>query len=134
MRYKVLVMSAVLALASVAWGQYYPRVRRGGTINPTPPSSGLPNPTFEGTLKMMTNKQITLQMQTEDQLVNIRRDHKTKFLENGKEIKPSDIAIGTLLAIDVKEDAELKPLAVRVVVSSPPSKTDQKQTPKLIQR
>jgi hypothetical protein len=135
MRYKVLVVSAVLALASVAWGQYYPRARRmGGTVNPAPPGSGLPNPTMEGTLRMMTNKQITLQMQTEDQIVNIRRDRKTKFFENGKEVKPSEIAIGTPLAIDVKEDIDLKPLAVRVVVNPSPPKADQTQSPKLIQR
>ena len=83
---------------------------------------------------MMTNKLITLQMQTEDQLVNIRRDHKTKFLENGKQIKPSEIAVGTPLAIDVKEDVDLKPLAVRVIVNPSPPKADTSQSPKLIQR
>jgi len=94
----------------------------------------MPTPTMEGTLRMMTNKQITLQLQTEDQLVNIRRDHKTKFIENGKEVKPSEIAVGTPLAIDVKEDVDLKPLAIRVVVNPAPPKADQTQTPKLIQR
>src|SRR5438874_224625 len=80
-----------------------------------------PTPTFEGTLKMMTRREIILQLQT-DQTVPIRRDRKTKFFENGKEIKPESIAVGTPLAIDVREDLDLKPVAVRVVANPPPPK------------
>ena len=72
-------------------------------------------------MKMLTNKEITIQLQT-DQTLEIRRDRKTKFYENDKEIKPDKIAAGTPLAIDVKEDLDLHPLAVRVVVNPPPPK------------
>lgn len=81
----------------------------------------MPNPTFEGTLKMLTRKEIVIQLQS-DQTLSIRRDRKTKFLEKGKEIKPESIEVGTPLAIDVKEDLDLKPMAVRVVVNPPPPK------------
>ncbi len=105
----------------------YPRTRRSGKSNAPPPTAGMPTPTMEGTLKMMTNKEITLQLQS-DQLVTIRRDHKTKFFDNDKEVKPSRIAVGTPLAIDVKEDLDLKPLAVRVVANPPPPKSDEKSS------
>jgi len=85
----------------------------------------MPNPTFEGTLKMLTNKEILIQLQSE-QTLEIRRDRKTKFLENDKEIKPDTIAVGTPLAIDVKEDLDLKPMAVRVIVNPPPPKSAEK--------
>lgn len=87
---------------------------------PALPQHG-PTPTFEGTLRMLTKKEIVIQLQTE-QVLSIRRDHKTRFVEKGKEIKPEKIAAGTPLAIDVKEDADLKPLAVKVVVNPPPPK------------
>jgi hypothetical protein len=123
------VRFAVLALMLAVmfgqtWGQTRGR-RSGPKANPEAPGAGMPTPTMEGTLKMMTNKEITLQLQSE-QMVIVRRDRKTKFLENGKEVKPSDIAVGTPLAIDVKEDLDLKPLAVRVIVNPPPPKPEQK--------
>lgn len=107
-------------------GYPYPRTRRSGAkVNPTAPTGNVPNPTFEGTLKMLTRKEILIQLQSE-QTLTIRRDHKTKFVEKDKEIKPESIQVGTPLAIDVKEDLDLKPMAVRVVVNpSPPS--EQKQ-------
>ena len=83
----------------------------------------MPYPTFEGTLKTLTKKEIVIQLQSE-QVLSIRRDHKTKFVEKNKEIKPEKIALGTPLAIDVKEDADVKPLAVRVVVNPPPPKAE----------
>ena len=75
---------------------------------------------------MMTHKEIMLQLQT-DQTVSIRRDRKTKFLENDKEIKPESIAVGTPLAVDVKEDIDLKPMAVRVVANPAPPKSSEPQ-------
>ena len=112
--------------ALVAAQTPYPRGRRSGAkANAAPPDGKVPNPTFEGTLKMLTGKEIVLQMQSE-QLLSIRRDRKTKFVENDKEIKPDGVEVGTPLAIDVKEDLDLKPLAVRVVVNPPPPKSTEK--------
>ncbi len=116
MRYKVTSLLLALLISGIAVGQ-----RRTATkANPAPSQAAL-SPTFEGTLKLLTNKEIVIQLQS-DQLLSIRRTRKTKFVENGKEIKPSDIAQGTPLAIDVKEDIDLKPLALRVVVNPPPPK------------
>jgi hypothetical protein len=118
MRYRILALALTMVLPAVLLSQYgSPRSRRSGgaKANPAPSPGNVPNPTFEGTLKMLNNKEIMLQLQS-DQIVSIRRDRKTKFFENGKEIKPSDIDLGTPLAVDVKEDLDLKPIAVKVMV------------------
>lgn len=81
-------------------------------------------------MKMLNNKEILLQLQS-DQMLSIRRDRKTKFFENGKEIKASDIDLGTPLAVDVKEDLDLKPVAVRVVVRTESEKPAEKGPPGL---
>jgi hypothetical protein len=124
MRYRIFVLALAIVLPALTWAQSgYPRGRRSQSnkANVTPPSGAVPNPTMEGTLKMMTKKEIFLQLQSE-QIVSIRRDHKTKFVEKNKEVKPDGIEVGTPLAIDVKEDLDLKPMAVRVVVNPPPPK------------
>jgi hypothetical protein len=116
MLYKITTLLSALLISGIAVGQ-----RRSSTkANPAPPQAAL-SPTFEGTLKLLSNKEIVIQLQS-DQVLSIRRTRKTKFIENGKEIKPSDIAQGTPLAIDVKEDIDLKPLALRVVANPPPPK------------
>ena len=113
---------AIAALFLPCASGFQRRRPQGANATVNPEDKGL-TPTFEGTLKMLTRKAITIQLQS-DQLLEIRRDHKTKFVENGKEIKPSDIAVGTPLAIDVHEDIDLHPIAVRVVVNPPPPKAD----------
>jgi hypothetical protein len=122
MKYKTLTLALALLVPAVSTGQNgYPRTKRSTSkANPAPPQAGL-SPTFEGTLKFLTNKEIVIQLQSE-QLLSIRRDRKTKFVENDKEIKAADIAPGTPLAIDVKEDIDLKPIALKVVVNPPPPK------------
>jgi hypothetical protein len=116
MLYKVTSLLLAFLLSGIAVGQR----RSAPKANPSAPQSAV-NPTFEGTLKLLTNKEIVIQLQS-DQLLSIRRNRKTKFVENEKDIKPTDIAQGTPLAIDVKEDIDLKPLALRVVVNPPPPK------------
>ena len=128
MRYKIFTLALAIVLPAVAWSQIYPypSTRRSvATAKAAPPSRGQPNPTFEGTLKMLTRKEIVIQLQSEQNL-SIRRDRKTKFFENDKEIKPENIEVGTPLAVDVKEDLDLKPLAVRVVANPPPPKSAEK--------
>lgn len=131
MRYAIFVLSLAILLPVISSAQYpypYPGARRsGGKANAAPPSGNQPTPTFEGTLKMLTKKEIVLQLQS-DQIVTIRRDHKTKFIEKDKDVKPDNIEIGTALAIDVKEDLDLKPMAVRVVVNPPPPPAEKPAT------
>src|SRR5437763_423183 len=100
MRYWIFTLAVAIVLPALASSQSgYPRTRRSGSkANPAPPSNALPTPTFEGTLKMMTHKEVVIQLQSE-QTLSIRRDRKTKFFENEKEIKPESIAVGTPLAI-----------------------------------
>lgn len=123
MRYKILAWTIAIVLPAVAWSQGI--YRRRPTINAAPPVSGVPTPTFEGTLKSLSKKEIVIQLQS-DQTLTIRRGRKTKFLENEKDVKPENIALGTPLAVDVKEDLDAKPLAVRVVVNPPPPKETEK--------
>lgn len=113
-----------LLLTGIVNGQMgYPRVRRTGPkTNAAPPDGKIPNPTFEGVLKMLTSKEILLQMQS-DQTLEIRRDRKTKWFDGDKEIKADSIAVGTPLAVDVRQDLDAKPIAVKVVANPPPPKS-----------
>ena len=74
--------------------------------------------TLHGKLKQITSKEIVFQNE-DDQSVSVRRTRKTKFIKDGKEIKPSNIDQDTAVSIDVVQDIDLKPLAVAVTVDSP---------------
>jgi hypothetical protein len=78
-----------------------------------------PAATMHGTLKKITNKDIIIFVEG-DQSVTIDRTHKTKFMKDGKEIKPAEIAQGSVLTIDVNHDPQLNPLALTVTVDSGP--------------
>ena len=86
----------------------------------------MPSATMHGTLKKITSKDIIINVEG-DQLVTIDRTHKTKFLRDGKEIKPADIAIGSVVTVDVNHDPQLHPLAITLTVDSGP--TDQESPP-----
>jgi hypothetical protein len=74
--------------------------------------------TFEGKLTEITKKDFTIA--TEDQpAVVIERSHKTKFLKDGKAIKPDEIPVGAALSVDVTKDPDLHLLAVAVNVVAP---------------
>lgn len=74
----------------------------------------VPPITFQGRLKLITGREIVIVAEN-DQTISIRRTRKTKFLRGGKEIKPSDIAPGAPLTVDVVEARDLKPEAVGVI-------------------
>jgi hypothetical protein len=126
---RVLLFSALFALllSSLSFGQYgYPRSRRGGSGNKgnTLPYGG-PAVTLHGTLKFLSKKEIVIE--TEDaQAINIRRSGKTKFFKDNKEVKPSEIAVGALLAVDVTKDPDLQPSAIAVIVNPPAAKAPDK--------
>jgi hypothetical protein len=54
---------------------------------------------FHGKLKQLTDKEIVIENQS-NQMVSIRRSHKTKFLR----IHPSDIDLDTPIIVEVKEE------------------------------
>jgi len=76
---------------------------------------------FRGKLKLLNNKEIVIENDSK-QMVSIRRSHKTKFLRNNMEIKPSDIDLETPVTVDATESASVSLLAVNVSVDSQPSK------------
>lgn len=77
--------------------------------------------TFHGKLKALSKKEITIE--TEDQpLFNIGRTGKTRFLKDGKAIKPEQIPMDAALTVDVKKDPDLNPQAVLVMVDMPEAK------------
>ena len=85
-----------------------------------------PAATMHGTLKKITSKDIIIVVEG-DQAVTIDRTHKTKFLRDGKDVKPADILVGSVLTIDVSHDPQLAPLALTVTVDSGP--IDQEKPP-----
>ena len=113
----------LLAIASLAivQAQYYPYpvYRRGPnshTGGATAPNQGL-NGTFHGTVKQLTKKELVI-ANAEDQDVVIRVSRKTKYLKDGKEIKPAAIESGMLVTVDASEDIDAKPIAAVVTVQT----------------
>lgn len=97
----------------------YPRVRRN--TGATPVTSGAHRDlagTFHGTLKELSNKEIVIQ-NDDDQTVVIRRSRKTRFLMDDREIKPSAIALNSLVTIEAAEDVDLKPIAISLSIDVP---------------
>jgi hypothetical protein len=58
---------------------------------------------FHGKLKRLTDKEIVIENQS-NEMVSIRRSHKTKFLRNNKPIHPSDIDLDTQIIVEVTEE------------------------------
>ena len=85
---------------------------------------GMPAATIHGSLKRITSKDIIIIVEGA-QAMTIDRTHKTKFLKAGKEIKPADIAAGSILTVEVSQDPQLKPLALNVTVDSGPTEPEQ---------
>lgn len=115
---KLLALLAVL-LPGILFGQGgYPRTHRNPSASiPGGAYKGLAG-TFHGALKDLNGKEIVIESD-ERQTVSIRRSRKTKFFKDGKEIKPSDIAVDTPVSIDAAEDFDLKPTAISVTVDLP---------------
>ncbi len=122
MRIYKLVLLLLLVLGSLVIGQSRsPRERRSAS-----PRQGLNTSavkdlagTFRGTLKDLTNKEIVIQNE-ESQTVSIRRNRKTKFLREDREIKASDIPLDTPVTIEAAQDIDLKPMAITVTADSAP--------------
>ncbi len=126
----VKTLTLVLLIAVTLSAQRYPRSR--GVANSTtalPAYKGL-TATFHGVLKELNKKEIVIQ-NDEDQTVAIRRGGKTKFFKGDREIKPKDLETGTLVTVDVSEDNDLKPTALKVTVD-PNQKP--KEKPELVKR
>jgi len=118
------MLSIAVAVAVVVSAQMPSGARRGRQgkqgqtgISPleTPPA------TFHGTLRSATKKEIVLAL-PEEQSVAFHISHKTKFLKDGKAIKPTAIPEGTTLTVEGKRDLMGNVEAVSVTVD-PPAKS-----------
>jgi hypothetical protein len=117
----------ILALAfSCALSAQYVR-RSTISTSKTHDSTGGMVVTFHGKLTELSKKDFTIATEDQPAFV-IERSHKTKFLKDGKSIKPDDIPVGAELTVDVMKDPDLHPIAVSVMVEPPGPKppTDQK--------
>ena len=81
--------------------------------------------TFHGTLKELTGKEIVIET-GENQTVTIRRNRKTRFLKDAREIKASEITLDTPVSVEAAEDIDLKPIAITVTADSAAKKSSGK--------
>lgn len=127
-----LVLTFCVVVLSI-YGQYpYPRTRRGGPGAAAPPGASAPKGVilvFKGKLKVLDKKKIVIE--TEDtELLTIKLTGKTKFLSDGKTIKPAEIDLEAPLTVDVNQDTDASLLAVNVTVDSPDKKAEEKPAAK----
>ena len=107
---------AIIALSTGLYAQYG-RSRREGVDSIPPAARTDAIVVFKGVLKQMKKKEILIQGE-DDQLLTIRRNKTTKFFDNGKPIKATDIDLETPIVIEANEDTDLKMLAVNVKVNA----------------
>ena len=98
----------------------------GVSSSATPGPYNGPAVTFRGTLKGLTKKELILDLDPaepgQEQSLTFRVSRKTKFLENDREIKPSEIPVGAHLTLDATRDGDLKLSALNVLVAAPAAK------------
>ena len=128
MRTSKVVLLLAFVVSSLLYGQTrYPRERRSASPRPDPNAASVKDlaGTFRGTLKDLTSKEIVIQNE-ENQTVSIRRNRKTKFLRDEREIKASEIALDTAVTIEATQDIDLKPMAISVTADSVAKKIPEK--------
>ena len=123
MRTPILAALLALLVPALSLAQYgYPNTRMPHTRGARPTANtgayGGPAVTFHGKLKQITNKEVVI-VSDEDQEIVLRRTHKTRFLKGDKEIKPAELHEGAALTIDVTKDPDMKPMALNVFVDPP---------------
>ena len=78
---------------------------------------------FHGKLKQLTDKEIVIETQS-NQMVTIRRSHKTKFLRNDEPIHPSDIDLDTPITVEVTQEKRSL-AALNVSIDTSATRSDQ---------
>jgi hypothetical protein len=76
---------------------------------------------FLGKLKQLTNKEIVIENQA-NQIVSIRRSHRTKFLRNDERIRPTDIDLDTPVTVDATEPSSVSLVALNVSIDTSATK------------
>jgi hypothetical protein len=108
-----------------------PQSRQGRTRQQMPNKvSDLETPvaTFHGTLKSVSKKEIVLAL-PEDQSIAFHISHKTKFVKDGKPIKPTAVAAGAPVTVEGKRDLLGNVEAVAVTVDTKPAVKSDPQNP-----
>lgn len=117
----LLLLFPVIAPAQGGYGR-----RRG--VAPTSPGNlevvKNVNVTFNGKLKDIDKKKLMIETE-EGHSVSIRLSGKTKFFQDGKPIKRSDIDLETPITVDASEQSDLSMLASKVTVDPPPKASPQ---------
>ncbi len=94
----------VVVIAPVLMFSQYGRRTRGPLGSATPGYEG-PAATFRGNLRALTKKELRIDVvDAEEQSLTFRVSKKTRFLKDGKEIKRTDVPIGTIVAVDATRD------------------------------
>ena len=76
---------------------------------------------FHGKLKQLTNKEIVIENQA-NQIVSIRRSHRTKFLRNDERIRPTGIDLDTPVTVDATEESSVNLVALNVSIDTSATK------------
>jgi hypothetical protein len=123
----ILTLLLVLLLPARVPAQYVRRLPSSATANAGPYSG--PAVTFNGTVKTLTKKELTLDLDPADpgaerQTLTFRLSKKTRFVKGDQPIKPSDIELGTHLSLDATRDGDLKLSALNVMVAPPGQAAD----------
>jgi hypothetical protein len=94
---------------------------RRGTSNGTPHPEAFKGVvvTFQGALKKLNKKEIIIELVDSHELLTLRRNKATKFLDKDAEIKPGAIDFESLVTVDASEDVDLKLMAISVSVGAP---------------
>ena len=118
-------LMALLAAGAALSGQTRPRpiVPRGGagalgTVDGAVAS-------FDGVFKSADKKFVTIQVDSGD-VMRMYITHGTKFVRDGKNVKPSTFHEGDPITADATRDARMNMLAVKIERKKPGDKPDEK--------
>ena len=115
MRDRAWLVASLLLCAICVYAQHGRRGATGSGVS-APPLKGI-TITTHGVLKQLAKKEIMIHTD-EDQIMTFRRSGKTKFLRDGREAKPTDFDLESIVTVDAVEDNDLKLLAIAVRADS----------------
>ncbi len=112
----LIIVAAFPALSPAQYGR--PRISQP---NATAAAGAYNEPavTMHGVLKRITKKDIVI-LVDDDRPVTMDRVRKTKFFKDGKEVQPEQLAMGSIVSVDVGKDPQLTPMALNVRIDAPP--------------
>lgn len=123
MRNIVLPVLLLLLLPGLSLSQYGGRRRGPSSASATSGPYKGPAVTFRGTLKVLTKKEIIVDLDLSEpsaqpETLTFRLSRKTKFMKKDEEIKPADLAVGMHISLDATRDGDQKLSALNVMVEA----------------